>query len=33
MMNYLRTMTGAIILYDHTAVHGAFGSKSEVKVL
>ncbi|ETI48534.1 hypothetical protein PPTG_09963 [Phytophthora nicotianae INRA-310] len=32
MMNYLRAMTGAIILYDHTAVHGAFGSKSEVKI-
>jgi hypothetical protein len=32
MMNYLRAMTGAIILYDHTAVHGAFSSKSEVKV-
>ncbi|KAJ8577504.1 hypothetical protein ON010_g1702 [Phytophthora cinnamomi] len=31
MMNYLRAMTGAIILYDHTAVHGAFSSKSEVK--
>ncbi|KAH7461462.1 CYFIP-related Rac1 interactor A [Phytophthora ramorum] len=32
MMNYLRAMTGAIILYDHTAMHGAFGSKSEVKI-
>ncbi|KAG6961848.1 hypothetical protein JG688_00008887 [Phytophthora aleatoria] len=32
MMNYLRAMTGAIILYDHTAAHGAFGSKSEVKI-
>lgn len=32
MMNYLRAMTGAIILYDHTTVHGAFSSKSEVKV-
>ncbi|KAL3665033.1 hypothetical protein V7S43_009670 [Phytophthora oleae] len=32
MMNYLRAMTGAIILYDHTATHGAFGSKSEVKI-
>ncbi|KAL7993558.1 hypothetical protein Plhal703r1_c66g0169531 [Plasmopara halstedii] len=32
MMNFLRAMTGAIILYDHTAVHGAFCSKSEVKI-
>ncbi|KAG1694437.1 hypothetical protein DVH05_021248 [Phytophthora capsici] len=32
MLNYLRAMTGAIILYDHTAIHGAFGSKSEVKI-
>lgn len=32
MMNYLRAMTGAIIVYDHTALHGAFSSKSEVKV-
>ncbi|OWZ08030.1 hypothetical protein PHMEG_00019487 [Phytophthora megakarya] len=32
MMNYLRAMTGAIILYDHTAAHGAFGHKSEVKI-
>lgn len=32
MMKFLRSMTGAIILYDHTAVHGAFCSKSEVKI-
>ncbi|KAG7395928.1 Protein fam49a [Phytophthora boehmeriae] len=32
MMNYLRAMTGAIIVYDHTSTHGAFVSKSEVKI-